>query len=94
MSDERIICVKCGRPFIWSYGEQRFYAEHELHQPKHCPDCRPVRRAEFDDPDRPVHLRRAGQPQSQPGFSTTAVLFMLVALLIVVAVVILWWLLT
>jgi DNA-directed RNA polymerase subunit RPC12/RpoP len=46
MSDERIECVKCGRAFIWSAGEQRFYREHRLDRPKRCPGCRSQRRNE------------------------------------------------
>ncbi len=46
MSDERIECIECGRAFIWSTGEQRFYRERGLSQPKRCPDCRSQRRNE------------------------------------------------
>jgi uncharacterized membrane protein YsdA (DUF1294 family) len=46
MSDQQIECVECGRSFIWSDGEQRFYAERGFQPPKHCPDCRAHRRAE------------------------------------------------
>jgi DNA-directed RNA polymerase subunit RPC12/RpoP len=46
MSDERIECVECGRAFIWSSGEQRFYQEHRLDRPKRCPNCRSHRRDE------------------------------------------------
>ena len=92
MSDEQIICVKCGRPFTWSYGEQRFYAEHKLHPPKRCPACRPTRSAKFDDQDPPGRARRAAPTQSQPGPNPTAVQIALLALLIVTALIILWWL--
>lgn len=46
MSDEVIECVECGRTFIWSYGEQRFYKEHGLSPPKRCKACRSRRRQE------------------------------------------------
>jgi hypothetical protein len=45
--DETIICVRCGEPFTWSYGEQAYYQEHGLHRPKHCSACRPIRREKF-----------------------------------------------
>lgn len=45
--DETIICVRCGEPFTWSYGEQAYYQEHGLHRPKYCPACRPIRREKF-----------------------------------------------
>ena len=38
MGGEILRCVKCGNSFIWSYGEQRFYAERGLVPPRHCPD--------------------------------------------------------
>jgi hypothetical protein len=46
VSDERFECVECGRIFIWSTGEQRFYRERGLSRPKHCPNCRSQRRAD------------------------------------------------
>lgn len=46
MSDQQIQCVKCGRSFIWSAGEQRYYAVRNLQPPKRCSDCRAHRRAE------------------------------------------------
>jgi|GEM_PF-373446 len=46
MSDQTIQCVECGNPFTWSAGEQQFYREKGLAQPKHCPECRSHRRAE------------------------------------------------
>ena len=45
MSDQQIACVECGRTFVWSVGEQRYYAEHGLQPPKRCRDCRAHRRA-------------------------------------------------
>lgn len=45
-NDETIQCVRCGRHFTWSYGEQRYYHEHNLHRPKRCPQCREIVRGE------------------------------------------------
>lgn len=48
MSDEIIVCARCKRPFIWSWGEQRFYKEHGLrYTPKYCPECRASRDDHF-----------------------------------------------
>jgi uncharacterized membrane protein YsdA (DUF1294 family) len=44
MSDEIIECVECGRKFVWSHGEQRYYRERGLSAPKRCEDCRARRR--------------------------------------------------
>ncbi len=48
MSDQIIKCVECGRTFIWSYGEQRYYKERGLSPPKRCKACRARRRHEPD----------------------------------------------
>lgn len=42
--DRCLNCRKCGAPFSWSAGEQEYYAEKGLHQPKFCPSCREERR--------------------------------------------------
>ena len=44
MSDQSIECIECGRTFIWSYGEQRYYKERGLVRPKRCRVCRSRRR--------------------------------------------------
>ena len=93
MSDLRITCKRCGRPFIWSYGEQRYYQERRLHQPKHCPACRVARKSEIDGLDLSrqrgdLFLPRSRRfsfdvPCAQIGVTTVAV---------VIALVVLWWL--
>ena len=43
--DEKLICEDCGVEFIFTSGEQEFYAEKGLiNKPKRCPDCRKKRR--------------------------------------------------
>lgn len=44
MSDETIICADCGRSFIWSLEEQRFYRERNFERPKRCKACRERRK--------------------------------------------------
>jgi hypothetical protein len=61
MSGETFTCVDCGNRFEWSYGEQRYYREHNLVAPKHCPSCRSRRRAERDD-----GMRGFSGPAAQP----------------------------
>ena len=71
MSDKVIECVECGRTFIWSCGEQRYYKERGLSPPKRCKECRARRRRERDsrmrgfvDPSTefpPSHLPRQKQ---------------------------------
>jgi protein-arginine kinase activator protein McsA len=42
---EKLICKICGKEFIFSKGEQEFFAEKGLKNiPKSCPECREIRR--------------------------------------------------
>lgn len=42
---EEIICKICGKKFIFSKGEQEFFAKKGLKNiPKSCPGCREMRR--------------------------------------------------
>lgn len=51
--DITIICRDCGKPFIFSAGEQEFYAQKGfLNEPTRCPECRRARK----------HSRQPGQP--------------------------------
>ena len=44
--DETLVCQDCGKEFIWSAGEQEFYAVMGFdNPPKRCPHCRKLRRA-------------------------------------------------
>ncbi len=45
MSDETIICEDCGRSFIWSSEDQRYYRERNFARPKRCKSCRERRKA-------------------------------------------------
>ena len=35
-----LTCKICGVEFNWSVGEQQFYRDRELQEPKRCPECR------------------------------------------------------
>ena len=44
-TDKEIICKDCGGPFIFTAGEQEFYAAKGLqNEPARCPRCRTARR--------------------------------------------------
>jgi len=44
--DQTLRCRDCGVDFIWTEGEQQFYASRGLtNPPSRCPSCRAVRRA-------------------------------------------------
>lgn len=44
--DKTLTCRDCGQQFIWTAGEQEFYASRGLQNPpSRCPSCRAARRA-------------------------------------------------
>ncbi|MBD5143726.1 MAG: zinc-ribbon domain containing protein [Oscillospiraceae bacterium] len=44
--DKTLVCKDCGKEFIFSVGEQEFYAEKGFtHDPVRCKDCRDARKA-------------------------------------------------
>lgn len=47
MGDQVIKCVECGREFLWTEADQRFYREHGWVPPKRCKACRQRRDREY-----------------------------------------------
>lgn len=45
-ADKTLICRDCGNEFIFTAGEQQFYAERGFVQPSRCPSCRANRRSD------------------------------------------------
>jgi CxxC-x17-CxxC domain-containing protein len=44
--DKKLTCKECSKEFIWSAGEQQFYADKGLQNPpSRCPECRKKRKA-------------------------------------------------
>lgn len=80
MSDETIICDDCGRSFIWSSEDQRYYRERNFARPKRCKSCRERRKAgsrqgmQGGSPPpsaaSPSPARKQPQQRSQPQRST------------------------
>jgi len=45
LSEKTLKCRDCGNDFVFTTGEQEFYASHGLqHDPTRCPTCRSARR--------------------------------------------------
>ena len=43
--DRELVCKDCGETFVWSAGEQEFYAVMGFdNDPRRCPECRRLRR--------------------------------------------------
>jgi len=38
--DKVLICKRCGNTFDFTEGEQEFYTDRGLNEPKRCPECR------------------------------------------------------
>lgn len=56
-TDERLTCTDCGAEFVFSAGEQQFFATKGFqNKPNRCPDCRAVRKS-----------ARQGAPSSYAG---------------------------
>ena len=54
--DRALICRDCGNEFVFTVGEQQFFAEKNfLNDPVRCPDCRQLkkqrRREKISHPD-------------------------------------------
>lgn len=45
-TDKTIVCKDCGAEFVFTAGEQSFYAEKDFSAPVRCKECRDKRRAE------------------------------------------------
>ena len=45
LQDKLLRCVDCGRDFVFTDGEQRYFFSKGLSQPKRCHACRERRKA-------------------------------------------------
>src|SRR5690349_18043811 len=45
-SDRELVCTSCGRPFPFSAGEQAYYVQNGLQDPRRCKPCRVARKSE------------------------------------------------
>src|SRR6266849_1955925 len=46
LSDQTLYCRDCNQEFVFTIGEQEFYASHNLtNAPTRCPSCRAARKA-------------------------------------------------
>lgn len=72
LQDRSLRCASCGVEFVWTAGEQAFYAEHQLsHEPKHCRACK-AKRSVRPAPPTPVARPAATEVTcSQCGRPTT-----------------------
>lgn len=46
--DKTLICKDCGNEFVFTQGEQEFYAEKGFqNEPSRCKECRGLRKSQF-----------------------------------------------
>ena len=51
LQDRPLVCVDCGGTFIWTMGEQLFYADKGLtFPPKRCPACQAQKNLRLSSP--------------------------------------------
>jgi hypothetical protein len=48
MEDKTLTCADCSQPFTFSAGEQQFFQERGMTEPKRCKECRQARKANRD----------------------------------------------
>ncbi|HKQ08201.1 MAG TPA: zinc-ribbon domain-containing protein [Blastocatellia bacterium] len=48
MEDRTLTCADCSQPFTFSAGEQQFFQERGMSEPKRCKECRQARKANRD----------------------------------------------
>ncbi len=63
MQDKELTCRDCGKKFLFTVGEQQFFAERGFtNEPSRCPECRSARRSAQRDSgrgDRPRQMYSA-----------------------------------
>jgi hypothetical protein len=53
MKDQTIVCENCKNQFVFSVGEQQFYASKGLPAPIYCPICKAIKQQESLRPKKP-----------------------------------------
>ena len=49
--DKTLVCKECGNEFVFTAGEQEFYAERGFkNEPQRCKSCRDARKAQANGP--------------------------------------------
>ena len=72
MEDRELRCVSCGQAFVWTAGEQAYFADKQLpHEPRHCRACGRVRRSAGPVIPRPAARVTSEARCSQCGRPTT-----------------------
>lgn len=44
--DKTLTCIDCSQQFAFTASEQQFYADRQFSEPRRCPSCRAIRKAQ------------------------------------------------
>ena len=47
--DKSLTCADCGQEFTFTASEQQFFADRGFTEPRRCPSCRAIRKAQRGD---------------------------------------------
>ncbi len=70
--DKTMVCKECGQEFVFTAGEQEFYAEKGFqNEPSRCPSCRSARKQRMNQSRGPREMYEVicsdcGQPTQVP----------------------------
>ncbi len=69
--DKTLVCKDCGNEFVFTAGEQEFYAEKAfVNEPQRCKDCRNARKQHQEDREKCMMLSaQAAEPLVRFRFS-------------------------
>ena len=56
MADQTIRCRDCPTEFVFTEGEQAFYAQNNFQPPKRCKPCRDARKQNRDQASAPQNM--------------------------------------
>jgi CxxC-x17-CxxC domain-containing protein len=68
-SDRELRCASCGQRFLFSSGEQAYYAQNGLQDPRRCKPCRAQRKAQGAQGGERSHRGGSGRPERRGGGS-------------------------
>ena len=66
--DKTLVCKGCGKEFLFSAGEQEFYAERGYQDPQRCKECRQARKQAMRSEKTlyPIICAQCGKPDQVP----------------------------
>ncbi|MCX6806539.1 MAG: zinc-ribbon domain-containing protein [Candidatus Berkelbacteria bacterium] len=44
LKDQNLVCQDCGKEFVFTANDQKFFEEKGYQPPKRCPDCRKAKK--------------------------------------------------